>query len=94
MYYPNCIDYTKISNKYYKFYDIDVVERNCIYPFTYKNTNDINYYFGDNNQKNSDNIINNEENKNKIDINDFVRLPDFENLVLDANGLPFIPLDR
>jgi len=87
MYYPCYVDYTKLNDKYDKFYDISVIERNCIYPFTdvnIINTNstieNINYNIYDNN------IIYN--------INDYVELPNFENLTLDENGLPFIQLNK
>jgi hypothetical protein len=71
MSYPNFIDY-KNFDKYHKFYDIDIIERNMIYPFTYSIKS---------------NII-------KCDINNFIPLPNFENLILDKNGLPFIPINK
>lgn len=76
MSYPNFIDYKKFNETYYyKFYDINIVERNCIYPFTY----------------NSDNFKKYQHNKQNI--NDFIPLPNLENLILDKDGLPFIPLN-
>jgi hypothetical protein len=71
MNYPNFIDY-KNSEKYHKFYDIDIIERNMICPFTYNIKS---------------NIL-------KYDINNFISLPNFENLMLDKNGLPFIPINK
>ena len=81
MNYPHFIDYTKFNDKHHKFYDIDIIERNCIYPFTYNNTNNV-----------KSNIIRNDSNISNI--NNFIQLPIFENLILDTNGLPFIPLNK
>jgi len=79
MNYPNFIDYKKSNDKYhFKLYDINIIERNCIYPFTYNTKN---------------NVINKNDNMVKINHNNFIQLPNFENLMLDANGLPFIPLN-
>jgi hypothetical protein len=79
MYYPHFINCANYDNKIYKFYDVDIIERNFIYPFTYNNVKyDVN-----------ENVIN--ENLVNIVNNDFIKLPDFENLMLDMNGLPFIP---
>lgn len=86
MNYPHFIDYKSSENKYYKFYDIDIVERNCIYPFTYNNANDTKYNI-------IENIIENHI-KNDINVDDFIQLPMFENLMIDANGLPYIPLNK
>lgn len=76
MNYPNFIDYNNFNNVCNKFYDINIIERNIIYPFTYIEHNNI-----------EDNIVDNNT------VNNFIRLPLFENLVLDQNGLPFIPLN-
>lgn len=71
MNYPNFIDY-KNFDKYHKFYDIDIIERNMIYPFTYSIKSKI----------------------IKHDISNFIPLPNFENLMLDKDGLPFIPINQ
>lgn len=69
MSYPNFID-PRIHKNNNKFYEFKIVERNCLYPFTY-----MNYY------------------KDEIIIqNNFIELPNFTNLILDNDGLPFIPL--
>lgn len=81
MNYPNFIDYKNIGNIYYhKLYDINVIERNCMYPFTYNNTNNTNVSI-------KNDIVENDSNIN----NNFIQLPNFDNLILDVNGLPFIP---
>ena len=73
MSYPNFINYNNLNDIFYfKSYDIKIIERNCIYPFTYTNNKTIN--------------------KNIDEYNDFIQLPNFDNLTLDKNGLPFIPL--
>ena len=84
MSYPNFVDYKNIDDiYYYKFYDINIIERNCMYPFTYNNINTTNV-----SNKNDNVSIKN----NNINVNNFIQLPSFDNLILDVNGLPFIPL--
>jgi len=79
MSYPNFIDYKKFNElSFYKFYEINIVERNCMYPFTYNSDDFKNHY---------------KYQQNKQNINDFIPLPNLENLVLDKDGLPFIPLN-
>ena len=82
MNYPHCIDYTKFNNKHYKFYDVDIIERNYIYPFSFNKA-----IIKEAIIKENDKII-------KNDINNFIQLPNFENLILDRNGLPFIPHNK
>ena len=82
MNYPNFIDHDNIYC--YKFYDINIMERNCMYPFTY-NTNNIN---DTNATTNKNEIV-----TNNININNFIKLPNFDNMILDINGLPYIQLN-
>ena len=94
MNYPNIIDYKSLTNIYYhKFYDINIIERNYIYPFTYNMSNKTNYQntkIQETNEKKSQITS-----RNNIEIlnNNFIQLPNFENLILDAQGLPFIPFN-
>ena len=73
MNYPKIINLNRTYD-FYKSYEIKIVERNCIYPFTHM------YYYKNDNCNNTH--------------NNFIKIPSFTNLILDKDGLPFIPINN
>ena len=80
MNYPYYVDIDNNDIYFFKNYDIKIIERNLIYPFTYNII--------------KDDIVKDDIVKDDIvkDDNDFIKLPEISNLIFGNDGLPYIPV--